>query len=153
MNHVQKQAWFLLVAFAVNLIAGAVLMALLPVNDPANTEFLGVGVYQIRGYGIWQAAFLVAIVLGEYLFRKRPGDVFDERDQQICQAAKGWATTIFWLAFGAVCAGLIFVLAPQQIAFPAVWVVGPLIVGGLVVYQAAYSVAIITLYRRGGSHE
>ncbi len=146
MNRLQKKAWFYLVGFALNLIAGGILAAVLPTDDPANVKFLGLGVYQIQGYGLWLAGFLVLIVLGDYLFRKRPRDVFDERDHQIRQRSTSIATSVFWIAFGVICAGLVLVLGPLRISFPAIWVIGPLIVGGLVTFVGAYSIAILVQY-------
>ncbi len=153
MNFLQKKAYFTLVAFAINLIAGGVIVAVLSTDGPRNPEFLGLGVNQIRGYGLWQAVFLVIIVLGDFLFRKRAGDILDERDRVIGGKATQWAMTAFWIAFGVACAGLILTLAPLKIALPAVWVIGPLIVGGLVVFTSAYSVAVLVQYGYGKRNE
>jgi uncharacterized membrane protein len=150
MNRQQRRAVFLLVGFALNLIAGGLLAVVLPTDDPANVEFLGLGVYQIRAYGLWLAIFLVTIVLGELLFRKRPDDVVDERDQQISRDATVWATTVFWITFGLACGGLILIFGPLKISVPAIWVISPLIVGSLVAYVSAYSIAILIQYGRVG---
>jgi len=153
MNRFQKKACFLIVAFVLNLMAGGVLAAVLPTDDPANVEFLGLGVYQIQGYGAWLGAFCVAIALGDYFFRKRPGEIVDERDRQISQSATATAAAVFWIAFGASCAGLVLVFGPLKISFPAIWVISPLLIGGLVVYWSAYSISILIQYGRGGSNE
>lgn len=152
-NFLQKKAYFTLVAFAINLIAGGVLAAVLPTDTPQNPEFLGLGINQIQGYGLWLAVFLVIIVVGDYLFRKRADDILDERDEEIRRKAAQCAMTAFWIAFGVACAGLGLTLAPLKIAFPAVWVIGPLIAGGLVVFNSAYSLAVLMQYGYGDRNE
>lgn len=146
MNKAQKKAWLHLVGFALNLIAGGVLAVVLPTDDPANVKFLGLGVYQIQGYGLWLAVFAATIGLGDYFFRKRPGDILDERDQQIRQKATAAATTVFSIAFGVACGALMLVFGPLKISFPAIWVIGPLLIGGMVVSEGAYSIAILVQY-------
>ncbi len=148
MNGPQKKAWFDLVGFTLNLVLGGVIVAVLPIHDPANVKFLGLGVFQIQAYGLWLAGFLVVIVVRDYLFRRRPRQVFDERDQQIQQRSTSIATSVFWIVFGVVCAGLVLILGPLRISFPAIWVIGPLIVGGLVTFIGAYSIAILVQYGR-----
>ena len=148
MNKWQKKACFCLAGFALNLIAGGVLAAFLPTNDLANVRFMGLGIYQIQGYGLWLAVFCVIIALADYCFRKRPGEVFDERDEQIRSKATATANAAFWAAFGVACAALVLVLGPLKIALPALWLPGPLIVGGLVVFNSAYSIAILLHYGR-----
>jgi uncharacterized membrane protein len=154
MNRHQQKAWFTLVGFAVNAAAAGVIAALLPTDDPANVEFLGLGIYQIQAYGLWLGVFAAVIAVGDYLFRKRRGDILDERDRQICQNATVAATEVFWIAFGVACAALVLVFGPLQISFPAVWVVGPLVIGGLVIFWGAYSISILYQYgRQGDRHE
>lgn len=154
MNRLQKKAWFTLVGFSLNLVIGGAIMAALPTNDPANAKFLGLGVLRIQAYGLCLAAFLVVIVLSDWLFRKKPGDVFDERDRQICQKSTGVATSVFWVVIGVACAVLVLTFGPLRVSFPAV--VSPLIVGGLVTFVSAYSVAILLHYGwvgKGAHHE
>lgn len=133
-----------------NVMIGGAIAAVLPTNDPANVMFLGLGIYQIQAYGLWLAVFLVWIVLGDYFFRKRPDEVFDERDQQIQQKSTAVATSVFWVAFGVACATLVLIFGPLKISFPAIWVIGPLIVGGLVLFVGAYSIAVLVQYGRTG---
>jgi len=146
MNRLQKKAWFYLVGFALNVIAGGILATALPADDPANVKFLGLGVYQIQGYGLWLAVFCMTIGLGDYFFRKRAGDILDERDQQIRQKATVAATKAFSIAFGVACGALMLVFGPLKISFPAIWVIGPLLIGGMVVSEGAYSIAILVQY-------
>lgn len=150
MNKWQKKACFCLVGFMLNLIAGGILAAVLPTDDPANVKFRGVGIYQMQAYGLWQAVFLVIIVLGEYFFRKRPGDIIDERDHQISQKATATASSVFWIAFGVACAALVVAYGPLNITVPAQRFIIPLIVGGLVIFTSAYSITILTQYGRKG---
>jgi hypothetical protein len=154
MNRHQQKAWFTLVGFAANAAAAGVIAALLPTDDPANVEFLGLGIYQIQAYGLWLGVFAAVIAIGDYLFRKRRGDILDERDRRIRQNAMAAATEVFWIAFGAACGAMVLVLGPLKISFPAIWVVGPLLIGGLVIFWSAYSVSILVQYgRQGGTHE
>ncbi len=146
MNGHQKKACFVLAGFALNLIAGAVLTAVLPADDPANVKFLGLGVYQIRGYGLWLGVFAAVIGFTDYFFRKRSEDVFDERDQQIHQRANAAAIKAFSIACGVACAALMLVFGPLRISFPAIWLIGPLLIGGMVVFAGAYSIAILVQY-------
>jgi len=146
MNKSQKKAWFHLVGFMLNLIAGGVLAMVLPTGDPPNVKFLGLGVYQIQGYGLWLGVFAATIGLGDYFFRKRAGDILDERDQQIRRKATVAATRVFSIAFGVACGALMLVFGPLKISFPAIWVIGPLLIGGMVVSEGAYSIAILVQY-------
>ena len=146
MNRSQKKAWFHLVGFMLNLIAGGVLVMVLPTDDPANVKFLGLGVYQIHGYGLWLGVFAVTIGLGDYFFRKRPVDILDERDQQIRQKATVAGTTVFSIAFGVTCGALMLIFGPLKISFPAIWVIGPLLIGSMVVFAGVYSIAILVQY-------
>ena len=153
MNRLQKKAWFTLVGFALNLMMGGAMVVVLPTNDPRNVPFLGLGVHQIQAYGLWLAAFLVLIVLADFFFRKKPDEIFDERDQQIQQKSTAVATSASWVAFGAACAALVLIFGPLKISFPAIWVIGPLIVGGLVIFNSAYSIAVLVQYGRSGDGE
>lgn len=154
MNRHQQKAWFTLVGFAVNAAAVAAIAAVLPTDDPANVEFLGLGIYQIQAYGLWLGVFAAVIAVGDYLFRKRRGDILDERDRQICQNATVAAIKVFGIAFGVTCGTLVLIFGPLQISFPAIWVGGPLLIGAMVVFEGAYSVSILCQYgRQGGAHE
>ncbi len=143
MNRHQKIAWFNLIVIAATVILTSIAIAV---------------EVHIRGYstsGLWFVALLVLLKFTPFLFKKPEspsGVVSDERDDSIRKRAVLYAWAAFWWVFVVSCVLLFIIVGPEN-SVPTIVLPLMALAGGLFL-TAAYSVAILVQYGRGGnSHE
>jgi hypothetical protein len=133
MSALQKFAWFNLAVIALTLVATLLLL-----------RFLGKGALGAFG-------FIGLIVLSPLFFRRRPGQVLDERDVLIAKRSWIAAYSVFWVVFVLAAVFLSAVVYGWDGAVPVV-VVQLSVVPAFVLVYALASIAILIQYA-GGSKD
>ena len=143
MNRSQRNAWFSLLFVApVWLIFGQLPILLVYLEGPSFLHLFSFACSTIVGGLFW--LFLL-------LFNRKAQKDFDERDRFIFTRATLAAYVVLWLYFIAACIYTWLYVAPERSI--SVNVMPMVIVGGIVVFHLAQSIATLIQYGRGGKGE
>ncbi len=143
MNTPQKNAWISLLFIApLWLIFGQLPILLIYLEGPSLLHLFSLAASTIVGGLSW------LILL---LFNRKTQEYFDERDRFIFTRATLAAYVVLWLYFVGACIYAWLSVAPERSI--SVNVMPIVIIGGIVVFHLAQSVATLIQYSRGAKGE
>lgn len=147
MNNARKDAWIgLLLGVPILLIPGGV--AVLIAYDK-GMSFIPLFIF--AAVAIWGGLFWLLPFISKKFCRGKGKFTFDERDQLIHKRAVTAAYVVLWLYFVAACVIPWWIVGPHGCI--SVNVMPLALLGGLVVFRFAQSLATLIQYRKGGSHD